>query len=194
MRRGPLLLNIAILAVLFGVVIILIGRVRTGEDAAPTAVPASKRQESEAASRRIQLLGPSTVSRSNAAGEAVWEAGIKGDWDMDEVTGGIVGRDVSWRVVGEDLEQLQVIAGHFEADEESDTVHFADDVTATLPSEDATVTADEADYDPARQRLTARGDVVMQWRTLLVTGERLTADMVAHEIHMQGKVRGTYEG
>jgi lipopolysaccharide export system protein LptC len=113
---------------------------------------------------------------------------------VDEVAGGIVGGDVSWRVVGEDLEQLNVTAGHFEADEGSDMVHFADDVTATLPSEDATVTADEAEYDPARQRLTARGDVVMQWRTLLVTGERLTADMVAHEIQMQGKVKGTYEG
>ena len=61
-------------------------------------------------------------------------------------------------------------------------------------ADDATVTADEAEYDPTKQQLAAEGDVVLQWRTLLVTGEQLSADMAAHRIQVRGKVRITYEG
>jgi hypothetical protein len=196
MRTGPLLRNIAIFAVLFGIVIFLVGKVRMrDEEAAPAAViPTQGEKEPQTEARRIQLLGPSTVSRRNAAGESVWEAGIRGDWQVDEGGKRIAGGDVDWRIVGPDLEPLQVTAGRFQADEASDTVRFAENVNATLPSEDATFTATEAQYNPVKQQLSADGNVVLRWGKMLVTGEQLTADMVAHKIQVRGKVKMTYEG
>jgi len=195
MRTGPLLRNIAIFAVLFSIVIFLIARVRTGREEAPPATTAAEEQGApDSSARRIELVGPSTVSRRNAAGESVWEAGIKGNWHVDETQGTVVASDVSWRIVGRDLEQLEVIAGRFEADEASDTVRFADSVEATLPGESAKLSAEHLEYDLGAQQLAAEGGVVLRWRKLLVTGQRLSADLAAHQMSVRGKARMTYEG
>jgi hypothetical protein len=194
MRVGILVRNTVLFLALFVIVIFLVSRRQTAREDAPDPTRTTAGEEQGRAERQIELVGPSTVSGRNTMGENVWEAGITGKWHVDEVTGSMVGNEVEWRVVDRNLQQLEVTAGTLKAAEASEIVHFADGVEATLPADDATVTADEADYDPSRQQLTAAGNIVMRWREMIVTGQKLTADMVTHKIRVHGEVRMTYEG
>lgn len=194
MGKGHLVRNIITFAVVLGAAVFLIGRTTIVREETPSPPTQTEGEAAEKPTRRIELVGHSTVSKRNAAGESVWEARIDGDWRLDEATAKILGSKVSWRAVGEDLQPLQVTAGRFEADDASDMVRFADDVEAMMPSENARFTAEELQYDVSQQRIAAAGDVVLRWGNMLVTGQRLTADMVAHKIWVRGKARMTYEG
>ncbi len=194
MRIGILVRNTVLFLALFVIVIFLVSRRQTGREDAPDPTPTTAGEEQDRAERQIELVGPSIVFGRNAKGENIWKAGINGEWHVDEVTGSMVGNEVEWRVVDRNLQQLEVTAGTFKAAEASEMVHFGDGVEATLPADDATVIADEADYDPTSQQLTAAGNIVMRWREMTVTGQELTADLVTHKIRVHGEVRMTYEG
>ena len=193
MQLGHLLRNIAIIAVVLGIAIFVIGRPRGERDGAIVSPPTRTTGEQAKPPRRIELQGPSTVSRRNAAGDRTWEANVKGGWRVDDAAGKIVGSDVSWRIVGQELAGLQVSAGEFEAEEQSDTVLFRDNVAATLPKQNAKFRARELRYDVRTRRLNAEGDVVLDWGRMHVTGQHLTADTAGRKIQVQGKVKMTYE-
>ena len=193
--RSRVGLTIAVIAVLAGLAVAIVGIISARRPAAvvgpaevqipETGQPSAEQALSELPDLTIE--GAEVTRR--VQGKVVWHLSTAGKFDYDRNTQALRAQDIRWELTRQGQENLIVQAPAFLASYPERTITFSQGVTAYTADKSQFFEMPELVYQTDTQKLIGQGRVRFRYGQYQAIANRLIIDNRAKEVRMSGGVR-----